>query len=320
LALRLVRRRLEPGAWPGYGPCRAGYYADMAAPRRKAHRASDQQLSLELAWFTEPEFLRELRVRGVTFVQEVRFRPNRSRLISLSADRRRLNLHECFRAAPGRVLDAVVAFATAPSRARGFRDAVERMREWHEGQVAEHGLGEPLANCGTPRQVEYLDRVYRQLNRTHFDERLPHILPIRLSDRMSRRFGHVSYAQTTRGERKVAELALNIDLLLPGNERALVDTLLHEMAHIEAWLTHGHREHGRVWRDVARRVGCEPKACTRMRLRRRKAGVGPVTDVPVLRLPAAPGAHEPAAKAARSGLRKAARTRRTDRGASRRGR
>lgn len=278
--------------------------------RSPRHRGPDHQLTLSLAWLSEEEFLRELRARGAGFIREVRFRPNRSRLISLSADRRRLNVHECFRAAPGRVLDAVAAFATAPSRARGFREAIERMREWHEGQIAEHGLGEPSASCGTPRQLAYLERVYRQLNRTHFEERLPEVLPIRLSDRMSRRFGHVSYARTVGGERRVAELALNIDLLLPGNERALIDTLLHEMAHIEAWLLHGHRDHGRIWRDVARRVGCEPKACTHMRLRRRRVHSDAITGVPSLRLPAAPVVlPESAAKAAHSGLRRAARKR-----------
>src|SRR5919109_1763225 len=148
----------------------------MPSPRRRPMKVVSDQLSLSVAWLSEIEFLRQLHQRGVTFVNEVKFRPNRSRLISLSADRRCLNLHECFRAAPGRVLDAVAAFASAPSRARGFRDAVERMREWHEGQVAEHGLGEPLANCGTPKQIEYLERVYRQLNRSHFPGRLPDIL------------------------------------------------------------------------------------------------------------------------------------------------
>jgi hypothetical protein len=166
--------------------------------------------------------------------------------------------------------------------------------------VAEYGLGEPLASCGTRRQLEYLESVYARLNASHFRGALPET-PIRLSDRMSRRFGHVSYARTTRGDRKVAELALNIDLLLPGNERALLDTLLHEMAHIEAWLVDGHREHGRIWRDVARRVGCEAMACTHMRLRRRRSAA-PVEDIPVLHLPAGP---QPA-KAA-SGLRRAAR-------------
>ena len=278
----------------------------MKAPRRPKRQVdSDQQLTLSLSWLTEDEFLGALRVRGITFLREVQFRPNRSRLISLSADRQRLNLHECFRAAPTRVIDSVASFATAPSRSRAFREAVERMREWHEGQVAEYGLGEPLASCGTAAQREYLQRVYHQLNDSHFQGSLPRALQIRLSDRMSRRFGHVSYARTTQGDRKVAELALNIDLLLPGNERALLDTLLHEMAHVEAWLVHGHRDHGRVWRHVARRVGCEAKACTHMRLRRRRSATV-VTDVPALRLPIAPPA-EPA-KAA-SGLRRAARQR-----------
>jgi hypothetical protein len=279
-------------------------------PRRRRTRQvdSDHQLSLELSWLTEDELLGALRVRGAVFLREVRFRPNRSRLISLSPDRRRLNLHECFRAAPARVLDAVATFTTAPGRSRAFRDAIEQMREWHEGQVAEYGLGESLASCGTPQQLRYLESVYARLNASHFRDALPEPLPIRLSDRMSRRFGHVSYARTTRGDRKVAELALNIDLLLPGNERALVDTLLHEMAHVEAWLVYGHREHGRTWREIARRVGCEAKACTQMRLRRRRNG-GAVTDIPALRLPVAPQAAEGEAKTARSGLRKAARRR-----------
>jgi hypothetical protein len=278
-------------------------------PRRRRPRQvdSDQQLSLALSWLSEDEILGALRMRGLNFIHEVRFRPNRSRLISLSADRRRLNLHECFRAAPGRVLDAVTAFATAPARSRAFRAAVEQMREWHEGQVAEYGLGEPLVSCGTPDQLACLERGYRQLNESHFQGALPRDLPIRLSDRMSRRFGHVSYARTVQGQRKVAELALNIDLLLPGNEKALVDTLLHEMAHVEAWLVEGHREHGRCWRQIARRVGCEPKACTHMRLKRRRAG-GEVTHVPALRLPAAPQAAPPT-KSAGSGLKRAAHNR-----------
>ena len=271
--------------------------------RRTSEVDSDHQLCLELSWLSEDELLGALRVRGAVFLREVRFRPNRSRLISLSADRRRLNLHECFRAAPARVIDAVAAFTTAPARSRAFRDSIEQMREWHEGQVAEYGLGEPLASCGTPRQLRYLESVYSRLNGSHFRGSLPEPLPIRLSDRMSRRFGHVSYARTTRGDRKVAELALNIDLLLPGNERALLDTLLHEMAHIEAWLVHGHREHGRIWREVARRVGCEARACTHMRLRRRRSTT-PIENIPALQLPSAPQPSLPA-KAA-SGLRRAA--------------
>ena len=145
------------------------------SPRRRGARQAEsaEQLSLSLSWLSEAEILSALRARGVGFVEEIRFRPNRARLISLSADRRRLNLHDCFRSAPGRVLDAVATFTMAPSRSRAFRDAVECMREWHEGQVAEHGLGEPLATCGTPRQMEYLAEVYQKLNTTHFGGSLP---------------------------------------------------------------------------------------------------------------------------------------------------
>lgn len=281
----------------------------MPAHRRASRTAdSDHQLTLPLARLSEEEFLRALHARGAVFVRAVRFRPNRTRLVSLSADRRQLNLHECFRSAPARLLDAVTAFTTAPARSHAFRRAIEQMREWHEGQVAEHGSARPRASCGTRRQLDYLGSVYRCLNRTHFGGRLPDTLVIRLSDRMSRRFGHVSYARTGVGERRVAEMALNIDLLLPGNERALVDTILHEMAHIEAWILYGHRAHGRAWREVARRIGCEPRACTHTRLKRRRSAE-PVTAVPSLQLPRPPEPGDAAQRIARSGVRRAARRR-----------
>ena len=43
--------------------------------------------------------------------------------------------------------------------------------------------------------------------------------------------------------------------MLPGNEAILLDTLLHEMTHMEAWLTHGERAHGRDWKSIAKRGG-----------------------------------------------------------------
>ncbi|MGH7504539.1 MAG: SprT-like domain-containing protein, partial [Longimicrobiales bacterium] len=62
-----------------------------------------------------------------------------------------------------------------------------------------------------------------------------------------------------------------------------VDTLLHEMAHAEAWLLHAHREHGRPWRTVARRVGCEARACSTVRIRRRRRRERPAETVPNVR-------------------------------------
>ncbi len=215
--------------------------------------------------------LRELRARGVADVSRVRFKANRSRLISLSADRTGLNLHECFRSAPADVLDAVGTFARSMRDSPAYRRAIERMRSWHGAQVEgsetdDYGVG-PC--CATPAQRHFLAGLYRQLNHSHFGGTLPDLMAVRLSGRMSRRLGHVSYT-TGRGDRAILEIALNVDLVLEGNEQALVDTLLHEMAHAEAWLVHAHRGHGGVWRGIARRVGCEARACSDMHIRRRR--------------------------------------------------
>src|SRR5690606_14322713 len=120
----------------------------------------------------------------------------------------------------------------------------------------------------------------RRLNAERFGARLPADLPLRLSRRMTRRLGHVRWHRRADGTRIVVELALNPDLFLVGNEAQLRDTLLHEMAHVEAWLEHGSAGHDAVWRRIARRVGCEPRACTRARIRRRARGAPPPARVP----------------------------------------
>lgn len=225
-----------------------------------------------------------LRARGAHRLRRVRFRRNRSRMISLSADHASLNLQECFRAAPGPVLDAVAAFVTAPSSNAAFRRAVARMRSWWDGQEGEDGgtlRGAPLLRCcATPEQAAVFAALYERLNDLHFSGTLPRDIPLRVSDRMSRRFGHIHYTKRG-GNRVVVEIALNVDLFLRGNERHLEETLLHEMAHAEAWLEHGHRGHGPLWRAIAGRVGCEPRACSRVRIRRRPRGTR-VTDIPLI--------------------------------------
>lgn len=263
-------------------------------PAATRGRIDDGQLCLPLAWLTEQDVVRELRARGVCDVRSVRFRANRSRLISISADRGRLNLHECFRSGGPDLLDAIAAFASAQGDSARYRQAIARMRRWHGAQVDESEVeanARPPACCGSPAQLSALAHWYRQLNRSHFAGQLPELMPVRLSDRMRRRLGHVQYGGAPRRRsgtdtgpevRTVTEIALNVDLLLAGNERALRDTLLHEMAHAEAWLRHAHRGHGRIWQRIAARVGCEPLACSEMRIRRRRRGIPPTDAVPTL--------------------------------------
>ncbi len=76
------------------------------------------------------------------------------------------------------------------------------------------------------------------------------------------------------------EIALNLDLLLPGNDAELVDTLLHEMAHAADWLFDGERRHGSSWRRWAERAGCAPRTRHHGGFGRRKPRSARVTRVP----------------------------------------
>ena len=257
----------------------------------RGNGSADGQLSLPLAWLTEADFLAILRARGATSLDRVRFRPNRTRLVSLSADGRSLSVQTAFREAPGDVLDAIAVFASSRRADRAYREAIRRLRTWWDRRSlddpAEPDRSRARAPCcGTPEQQAFLRSAYERLNRHCFDGTLPEDVPLRLSARMSRRFGHVYYGRSRDGARLIEEIALNIDLMIPGNEKHFLDTLLHEMAHAEAWLVHAHRDHGALWRRIATRVGCQPRACSTVRIRRRRRRAPAVTTIPRLRLPA----------------------------------
>ncbi len=223
------------------------------------------------------------------------------RLLSVSRDGATLYLHTSFRAAPREVVDAIATFLGAGRGSAESARAVGRLRRWAAASTmsaaaAATGTASPhLANsttapphrparpgrcCGTPAQRQFLATLYREFNQTHCGGRLPPELPLRFSDRMRSRLGHIRLQQTPEGTRTAIELALNIDLMREGSESQLRDTLLHEMAHVEAWLVHGDRGHGSHWRRIARRLGCVPRACTKARVGNRQPGSKPTTRVP----------------------------------------
>ena len=251
-----------------------------------------------------------MRSRGIAGIRRVRYRPNRSRLVSRSADRLTLNLHECFRGATEPVLDAIAAFLRGGGRMEE-RLAIEVMRSWSDGQVPGDSFGVAARSgspsAGTREQMAFLTAAYRHFNRARFDGHLPDNVSMRLSQRMIRRFGHVEYHRRRQDARAIAEIAINIDLLLEGNERPLIDTLLHEMAHIEAWIVHGHRGHGQPWERIAQRVGCEVNSHSHVRVRRRRNGAD-VTHVPDLDA-LVELVRQPASARTATGLRRFARTR-----------
>ncbi|HEX7051958.1 MAG TPA: SprT-like domain-containing protein [Longimicrobiales bacterium] len=212
--------------------------------------------------------LAALHARGVRSIHRVAFKENRTRLLSVSRDGATLYAHTCYRGAPAEVHAAIATFLTAARGSAEQRAAVARIRDWGAAHrpPATDRTGAPRPPrpgpcCATPAQRARLIALYGALNEERFAGRLPARVPLRLSRRMSRRLGHVRYHRDSAGARTVIELALNADLVLDGNETVLRDTLLHEMAHIEAWLEHGEGGHGAVWRRIALRVGCEPRAC-----------------------------------------------------------
>jgi hypothetical protein len=220
-----------------------------------------------------------------------------------------LNLHEAYRGAPWVVLRAfavIARLALGADRGRRaeYRQAVERVRGWaglepalrriraahrrrprRRGGARRSGPLRPGPCCATPAQREYLRALFRYLNRTRFDGRLPADLPLRLSGRMKSRLGQMR-GWVVDGRRTVVEIALNEDLMLAGNGDERLDTLVHEMAHAADWLFHGGRGHGAGWKSWARRAGCSDRACTHAEIRRRPDRGSRVTRVPPLPEPA----------------------------------
>jgi hypothetical protein len=271
--------------------------SERVFPQSMSYR-SNRAFQLQLDFAPQPqllsheEFLKALARRGYRRLENVRFKKNRGRIISLAKDGRTLHIHACFQEADDVVLRSVVTFLKAGRRSYAYREALRVMRDFFDARGPKYAPCTPeeedhrvtrdierLPCVGTAAQRAFLREAYASYNDIYFDGRLPNNVRIRLSDRMKSRLGHVRYHTTSSDERIILELALNIHLLLPGNEAMLMDTVLHEMTHIEAWLEFGERGHGKEWKAIAKRVGCEAKACSTEPIRRRRRN-NPVTEVP----------------------------------------
>lgn len=189
---------------------------------------------------------------------------------SLTRDATVLNVHEAYSRAPDYVLDAFARIAVAVRRSTGYRAATRTVRDWpgveeglreaYETHRRTSGRTRARVPCvGSEAERERLRALYVYFNTHRFDGQLPSDLPLRLSDRMKSRLGHVAPREKD-GVRRIDELAINRRLLRVGNEVVLHETLLHEMAHVAAYLIDGEAGHGPNWRRWAQRVGCAPTA------------------------------------------------------------
>jgi hypothetical protein len=256
---------------------------------------------------TETAFLDALQRRGARRLKRVSFRRNRTTIWSLSGAGTVLNLHEGYRDAPGSILDAFAVIVREATRDSGaYREASRRVREWSGLESALRRVRDahrrqrrarrrpaptyPGPCCATAEQKRYLRRLYLYLNESRFDGRLPRTLPLRLSNRFRSRLGQMVPGLCD-GRRIVLEIALNVDLMLRGNGRERLDTLVHEMAHAADWLFSGGEGHGPSWRRWAREAGCQTVTCTTSPIVQRVDRNVPVKRVPPLPL----GARELAA-------------------------
>lgn len=271
-------RQSRPRPWPG--------------KLDPLHRSSEMLELLpenERQW-TAAELLEELRRRGARRLRSVALRANRRRIWSLSADGTRFNLQEAFSRSSDEVLDDLALIAREAHRGgRRARSASDRVARWPVVVEAMAGLGREAARkerrpgpcCATPEQRRYLEDTYRELNRLRFGGRLPELVPLRLSSRMRSRLGQMMPGRNADGGLRVVEIALNADLMLPGNDAIRTETLVHEMAHVADLLEHGNVGHGSTWRRIAARAGCEPRALRTGTIRRRPRGARPSTRVPL---------------------------------------
>ena len=263
----------------------------MIRPARALQLQLDFAVAPAAPRFTTDALLRMLARRGCRRIEDVRFKNNRGRIISLSKDGRTLHVHLCFQDADDETINAVITFLKAGRRSYAYRESIRVMREFFEAHGQKYTTTSPeeedhrirqdmerLPCVGNAEQRAFIREAFARYNSGLFGSKLPAV-KLRFSDRMRSRLGHIRYHTTSAGERIVLELALNIHLLLPGNEAILLDTLLHEMTHMEAWLLRGERAHGPEWKEIARRVGCQATACSTQTIRRRRKGK-PVICVP----------------------------------------
>lgn len=239
-------------------------------------KGSTRQLDLGLAW-SEAEVLRTLRRAGARRLDRIVFRSNRSTIWSLTQGGRVLNLHEGYRRAPSDVIRAFAVIARYASRPNApYREACRTVQTWPGIDAALRRLRQartrrsqatPLVRCqGTAEEQLRMRKLYDRLNRTRFKDRLPKDIPLRISRRMRSRLGHMA-PEGSRRRPVVAEIALNRTLFRRGNEEVLRETLLHEMAHVAAYLFDGESGHGEAWRAWAVRAGCEPAPCISLPVR-----------------------------------------------------
>jgi hypothetical protein len=192
------------------------------------------------------ELLAHLQMLGLKRIDHCRLTHNRNVMVSFRG--RDLRVHVGYLGAPREVLEAIVHFVEARTRA-DRRDAQTRIMAYKIETPRE-----PLRRERTRPEDEPMAATlcewHARFNAEHFGGTLKTV-PVRVSRRMKSRLGHYSAAaQDVSGE-----IAISWRHLRRHGWDDALHTLLHEMVH--QWQDETSRpiDHGRAFRVKAREVG-----------------------------------------------------------------
>ena len=194
-----------------------------------------------------------LRALGLTRVSTVRMTKNRSTMVSFNA--RELRVHQGYLDAPDDVLEAIVAFVEARTRAARVR-ARSKLLSFPITTGIAVSPRRREAHPDDAHASVRLTEWHARLNQEYFSGTLRPI-QVRVSRRMRARLGHYCPA-TKAGD--PPEIAVSRRHLRRHAWPDVLQTLLHEMVH--QWQDEsGYAiDHGRRFRAKAREIGIAPSA------------------------------------------------------------
>lgn len=198
----------------------------------------------------------------------VRLTDNHSVMVSMTRANV-LRIHRGYATAPDSVLRAVVQFVSRGTRRPERLAAQREILLFPVRDVVRVRRGAPPHATPRPGDLfltDRLARLFEDLNRLHFEGRLPDI-PLRLSGRMRTRLGQLCLDSDTLHPFEITMSRRHIER--HGWDEAR-QTLLHEMVHLWQYASGYPVDHGPIFRSKARAVGVAPLA-----RRRLQAAAGP---------------------------------------------
>jgi hypothetical protein len=224
----------------------------LTSRTRAVPHATQLSLVLTDALRNADGMLAKLRELGLRRISSCRLTKNRNVMVSFVASQ--LRVHEGYLKAPDDVLEAVVCFVQASTRAERLR-ARRRLLEFPIETAP------PLRRRGGthPDDLRLADRLTQchvRYNEEYFSGELSP-LQVRVSRRMRARLGHYT-AATRAGD--PPEIAISRRHLRRHGWEEALQTLLHEMVH--QWQDERGLaiDHGSTFRAKAREIGIPPFA------------------------------------------------------------